>query len=461
MKYVFPLVAAAVFGMSTMAAADTTITSNGITWKFAEDHRTGNFVNGDPWVIGPVTVTSITNSLNSPGFVPKPGQNGSMLNPGTTNKQGYESTISRNYDASLNAGLPGGKPVSEQNPLVIQPSSTLVSTVSWLFNSPTEREPGAPPYDPITRSTRSATRSAGILTVLSAVPPADAFRPPYVGNDKTIRFRASQLDYGMLPKLSSPLNTPVPDIKSLADSFSKTWLDHVNTWIGAANHPTLHMPNYGRDMGQLVVDGTLRLFIDPAPMGKNPDKDRLIVGLVQYGLDSAGIADNYGGWPADGGHGLGRKWPILFAGALLHDTHLLDAGHWKTRFQEDEQHFYVSQAEVDLTNSPNWTPDKRTPALPYTAADIGKPEWGIRHTENPKLDNGEFRANYRSINGSICPGFALAARCMNLQKEWNHDSFFDYCDRYMKWRTEQPAVANPPGKFLVAMWNAYRSGSGK
>lgn len=432
------------------------ITSNGITWKFAAEHQTGKFVNGDPWVIGPVTVTSITNNLNDPAFTPKPGQNGSMLNPKTTIKQGYEGAMTRNYDPSLNAALPNGQPVSDKNPLVIQPSFTLVSTVSWLFNSPTELEPGAPRYDSTTGATRSATRSAGLLTVLAKAPPADAFRPPYVGTDKTIKFRTSQLDYSKLPTLSLPPNAPAPSMKSLADSFSKTWLDHVNSWIGAAHHPTLHMPNYGRDMGRLVVDATLLLFTDSSPTGKNPDKDRLIMGLVQYGIDSAGIADNGGGWPADGGHALGRKWPILFAGALFNDAHLLDVGKWKTRFQENEQHFYVSQAEVDLTNSPAWNPDKRTPKQPYTATDIGKPDWGIRHVENPKSDNAHFGASYREINGAVNPGFALAARLMNLKKAWNHDAFFDYADRYMVWRTEQPPVANQPGKFLVAMWNAYR-----
>ena len=455
------LVAASALALPTILTAATSIISNGITWKFSADHETGVFVNGDPWVIGPVSVISITNNLNDPSFTPKPGQNGSMVNPGTTVKQGYESAITRNYEETLNAALPNGQPISTKNPVVLQPNSTLVSTVSWLFNSPTDLEPGAPRFDTTTQATRSATRSAGILTVLSEAPPADAFRPPYVGADKSIKFRTSQLDYSKLPVLETPPDASAPGMASLADSFSKTWLDHVNSWIGAAHHPTLHMPNYGRDMGRLVVDATLLLFTDPAPQGKNPDKDRLIIGLVQYGIDSAGIADNNGGWQADGGHGLGRKWPILFAGALLGDDHMLNVGKWETRFQENEQHFYVSQAEIDMTNSSEWAPDKRVEKQPYTAEDIGKPEWGIRHVENPKADNAHWSAIYREINGAVCPGFALAAQLMNLKKAWNHEAFFDYCDRYMVWRTEMPPVANQPGNFLVAMWDTYRPTASK
>ncbi|RYX83823.1 hypothetical protein EON83_12815 [bacterium] len=456
MKLLFPIVVVTVLALPTIVCADTTITSNGITWKFVADYQAGRFVNGDPWVIGPVTITSITNTLNDPAFTPRRGQNGSMLNPGITIKQGYESAITRNYDESMNASLPNGQPVSDKNPLILPPNSTLVSTVSWLFNSPTELEPTAPRFDSITGVPRSATRSAGILTVLSQAPSADAFRPPYVGTDKTINFRTSKLDYSKLPALSLPPNASAPDMKSMADSFSRTWLDHGNTWIGAANHPTLHMPNYGRDMAKLVVDATLLLFTDPSPVGKNPDKDRLIIGLVQFGIDSAGIADNGGGWPADGGHGLGRKWPILFAGALLSDAHLLGVGQWETRFQENEQTFYVSQTEVDLSNSATWSPDRRAPVQPYTATDIGKPEWGIAHAKNPKVDNAHWSATYREVNGAAIPGFALAARLMNLKKAWNHDAFFDYCDRYMAWRIDMPPVANQPSKFLVAMWNAYR-----
>jgi hypothetical protein len=441
--------------LSAALHAELKITSNGVTWTLAETRQSGVFVNGDPWVLGPVTVTSITNSLNDPAFTPKLGQNGSMLNPGTDARQGYESSL-RNYDASLNVALRDGRPVSSKNPLPLPTGSTLVSAVSWLYRSETEAEPGCPRFDGATRTPRPDLRAAGILTVLAEAPPADAFRPAYVGSEKTIRFRTSALDYSKLPSLTLPAEASAPAFSTLADAFAKTWLDHVNGWLGGHLHPSDHMPNYGRDMGRLVGDATLRLFTDASPRGKNPDKDRLIIGLVQYGIDSAGIADNDGGWPADGGHGLGRKWPILLAGSLLNNAHLLNAGRWPTRFQENEQTFYVSRAEVAITNGPEWKPDKRATLLPYTDADIGKAEWGIRHATVPQSDNAHFTATYREINGAIMPAFALAARAMGLKQAWNHDPFFDYCDRYMTWRLAEPPTHNRPSGFLVAMWDAHR-----
>ena len=435
--------------------ATTEITSNGVTWTLAETRPHGIFAGGDPWVIGPVTVTAITNSLNDRAYAAKPGQNGSMVNPGTDQRQGYDSGL-KNYDASLNASLPQGRPVSPDNPLALRPGSSLVSAVSWLYNSAEDREPNAPKFNGATNTPRPILRSGAILTVLAETPPADAFRPPYVGSDKTIKFVASRLDYSKLPRLALPPTVSPPDFGALANGFARPWIDHINGWMGGWTHPSLNMPDYGRDMGRLVGDATLALFTEPSERGENPDKDRLVIGLVQYGIDSAGIADNGGGWPADGGHGLGRKWPILFAGALLKDAHLLDAGRWPARFQENEQHFHVTRAEVNLTNGPDWKPDKRATLVPYAEKDIGTPEWGIRHGTYPQSDNAHFTATYRDINGAVTPAFALAARAMGLKQAWNHDAFFDYADRFMTWRLSEPAPANQPSPFLVAMWNAHR-----
>lgn len=434
--------------------ADTSVTSNGVTWKFAADHKTGVYVNGDPWVVGPVTVVSITNGLNDPKFKPRPGQNGSMLNPGTDTRQGYDDTL-KNYDASLNAGLRGGRPVSAADPLPVPANSTLVSAVSWLYNSEADTEPGTPKFNGGTKTPRPALRSAGLLTVVDKVPPPQSFRPPYVGTDKAARFQTGMLDYSKLPVLK-PAPASAPRIDALAKQLSLTWLDHVNDFMGGFTHPSDHMPNYGRDLARIVAEGTLVLFTDESPPGKNPAKDRLVIGLVQFGIDLAGIADNGGGWPANGGHCLGRKLPVLFAGTLLNDAHMKDAGRWKTRFQEDEQTFYVDADSVSMTAGAEWKPDKRAPRVPYTKADIGTAEWGINHASNPAADNGAWEATYREVNGAVIPAFALAARLMGLKAAWNHDAFFDYCDRYMKWKDTEKPTANQVTPFMQAMWDAHR-----
>ena len=69
-------------------------------------------------------------------------------------------------------------------------------------------------------------------------------------------------------------------------------------------------------------------------------KERLLIGLVQNGIDLWGIVRaGFHGWQAHGGHGSGRKWPIVFAGMMLGDDEM--ASPTKTypnvQFGEDMQ----------------------------------------------------------------------------------------------------------------------------
>jgi hypothetical protein len=224
-------------------------------------------------------------------------------------------------------------------------------------------------------------------------------------------------------------------------------------------HPSENMPNYGRDLAKILAQAGLLANVDVSQLPNSPGKQLLVIRLVQFGIDCTGIADVGGGWPENGGHGLGRKFPILFAGALLDDQHMLNAGRWKTRFHDDEQTFYVTQDSVDITHSANWNPDSRAKDKePYEAKDIGLPEWGIRHTLKPVHDNRGWRTPYRSINGAVIPGFALAASVMQLRDKWNHEPYFDYAARYMRTireRDEPIKGTNSPTPFMLQMWDEY------
>jgi hypothetical protein len=97
----------------------SSVTKDGITWTFAAPARVGQFINGDYYVVGTVTVTSI-----SP--LPANGRHGSVLNlpgcrPPNTAKTGFDSRTQGNrYDASLRVSLP----------VQLSPGSSLVSTIS-------------------------------------------------------------------------------------------------------------------------------------------------------------------------------------------------------------------------------------------------------------------------------------------------------------------------------------------
>lgn len=435
--------------------AATSVSQWGLIWTFDKDYPTGQFCNGDHWVIGPVKIVGISTDLHEKPFAPKPGEDGSMVNPvGSSDKQGYDNRI-KSYDEKLNAGLVGGKPVAADHPLELKPGSSLISMVSWLYKSADNKESGTPKFNGGTSAPRPVTRSAAVLTVLEAEPPKNAFRPPYCGTDKSVKFTADKLDSSKLQNLPPVPNTPAVD--EMVKRMERPWVDHVYQYLGAMVHPSENMPQYGREIAEVASEATLLLQLDFSRLPGKPTKDKLLICVAQYGIDLTGIADAGGGWPANGGHHEGRKWPILFAGVVLNDPHMKDVGHWKTRFQDDEQTFFVSQAEVDLTNSPAWKPDKRGGnPQPYTKEDIGLAEWGIAHATGPQVDNKEWAAPYRWVNGTVIPAFVLAARLMGQEEAWNHPPLFAYSDRYQeKTKGHQKGAQMKP--FSLSMWEAYGS----
>ncbi len=135
-------------------------------------------------------------------------------------------------------------------------------------------------------------------------------------------------------------------------------------------------------------------------------------------------------------------------------------------FQEDDQTFYVTQAEVDTTHDPRWSPSHpsfRVVALPYEEVNIGLPEWGILHFGKPSADNMHFvGTQYRAINLSGMAGIVLAARVFGQVDTWNHRPLFDYFDRAwdLTGRTFR-MNRNSATPFAVSMWNTYRQDYGR
>lgn len=438
------------------AVRQSQISQFGITWTFNKNYVVGQFANGDWWVVGPVIITGI-----SPASIESDGRviNGSMVNPSPrlVRKQGYDSAMyglyakPGDYEASLNVARPNDWELSKDNALVVNPDSSLVSTISTAE---------------VEGSTR--LKVAAVLTVLDGPAPEWSFRPAYCGDDKTIRFNKEQLDYSLLASLR-----PVPGAPSLATVeryFERMWLDHVPLWMGRSLHPADNMPDYAREMATQVGIGAVMLHLDFS----NEEKERLLVSYVQLGIDFYGITQDGGesNWTGMGGHANGRKYPILFAGLVLGDDDMTNIGSISgdylysdgygpgnappdyVHFGEDDQTFYVAQEDVDATHSPEWNPDRRdVQRIPYELDDIGLPEWGIVHTLVPEQSNKYWKTKYRSVSSPCWGGIVLGVYIMGARDLWNHDALFDYKDRYMQatpdWRQTS--------KFIERMWDTYRA----
>ena len=442
------------------AVRQNQISQFGITWMFDKDYNVGRFANGDYWVVGPVTITEI-----QPASVEKNGKiiNGSMVNPspGLGSKQGYDSMIygeytrAGDYAPDLNAARPNGRALSKDNPLILQPDCSLISTIS------------SPEADAIIK-----LQTASVLTVLSGPAPDGSFRPPYVNVSKDIRFNIRQLDYSLLSKLVPVANTPRlvqrrgdKQADSVERMFERIWLEHIPGFWNRSHHPVDNMRSYDRDVTNQVGIAALMLNLN----FDDQKKEKLLVRFVQVGIDNYGVIQDGGleNWIRD----TGRKFPILFAGLILNDPDMKNIGKKSgdylytdqygpgnpppglIRFEEDEATFYVSQSDVDLTHSPEWKPDSRdAEKISYEKEDIGLPEWGKVRLYDRMYINKYWATTYRQVIGHAYSGIVLAMHIMGVKNLWNHDALFDYKDRYKKVELNWTETS----KFVKSMWDVYR-----
>lgn len=396
----------------------------GITWTFDQPVLSGRFVNGDWWVQGPVSIVAISPPSTLDG---ERIRHGSMLNPDPKLlTQGYDNSMfgdSGRYERARNLAFG----VSQQQPLQLQPGSSLVSTIS-------QSQPGLMPQ----------LESCAVLTCLAEPPPPNSFRPPYCGTDKRCRWRADQLDLDTLPRIEAVEGAP--SLRDLVERFQHTWLDHLPGWTGAYLHPRANMPDYGRTIADLVGQAGLALLLDHPANAKRP----LVIALVQLGIDVHGIVQNGGRFLADGGSGAGRKFPLLLAASLLHDDELLrSATAANLPFAEDAQTFLVAETAPQIVNHGHGG---------YGAEDIGMPEWGNRHADDPSLDRKPWTADpyRRCCTANAWCGFVLAARALGLREAWAHPALFDYVDRYMQVEA-RGSWMRAFSPFAERMWDRYRA----
>ena len=110
------------------------VTQHGITWTFDRKAPVGQFVNGDYYVVGPVTIAALDpkplygtevadgelDDIDKGQPRAKNLRNGSMLNPPAQSQVAFDSGIRNYFDPGLDAKLP----------IAMKPGDTLVSSSS-------------------------------------------------------------------------------------------------------------------------------------------------------------------------------------------------------------------------------------------------------------------------------------------------------------------------------------------
>jgi hypothetical protein len=422
-----------------------TLTRYRINWKFSEKVPVGRFVNGDYYVVGPAMITEVSPPAAN-------GKNGSVLNlPLDTGISPFDSRV------------PGGRGKGYQTirtklPIRIKPGDALLSSISVEPRSlPAWLRPSDKHHSPV--------GTVSVLTCLKEPVPPDAFRPSYCDRKQEI-YLARRLQRKLLPELPRAgipfeLEQGNFTLEEFADHFERPWLEVCFFYFDA---PAEYQVQYGREAGRAVGIATLLLCLDFKP----EEKTRLLINFVQYGIDLWGIVRaGFPGWPAHGGHGTGRKLPIVFAGIMLGDEDMQSPTktYPDIKFGEDMQTMYDKC----------WTGAKVVYAGHVGKGGLkGRPDWGAYEHLSPRQWPGDLGESYRRCCTSVAwVGQALAARLLNAEEAWDHDAFFDYVDRWMTeddsqhiqeikkergrdysvWWARQRQAWDP---FVNKMWTRYR-----
>jgi len=415
-------------GAAVQVDAATAASQYGITWTFDHDYQTGQFANGDWWVVGPVTITRIT--PEDTNLADDVDTNGTVINPmpdiASPYLQSWDSRIAggTTYHRALN--------VARHLPVSVNAGNSLVSIASDPAGAGTDK---------------LCINDVAILTVLASAPPAGSFRPPYAGTDKSIPGKVADLDLSIFRSLA-PLAS-APTYASFEPKFTQALIDIIGQWPNSSVKAAHAGPNYGRDIGYQVGDAVLWLNLNQP----TEQKRALLAKLVQRGIDTYGLAKAGMVWLPNGGHNVGRKMPLVIAAKALGRNDMLswcDAGAHLI-FQEDMQHFVIAQVDVD-------TPRANAGDSPYTTAMIGIPEWASNPINERHKTGSQWDKPYRSVNGSANTGIVLAAELMGLRQAWNWEPLFDYTnERY--WPIEGITPISPVKipLFHRDMWKAYRN----
>jgi hypothetical protein len=392
----------------------SSISVHGITWTFGHTMRVGKFVNGDFYMVGACTITAVT-----PAPTVTPARNGSVLNiPPADQGTGFDDR-SNNYRPNIR----------KYPPIIMSPGDALVSTVSLSDSARSALRAWLSPGS----GSESICKTAAVLTCVAAPVPTDAFRPSYCDRGQKLYY-ADSIRWNLLPNLQRVGSMTTASLSEWSRHFMNSpWLDVCFFGFDA---PTDYMTHYSAETARATGIATEMLICNFT----QAQKDSLMKGLLQYGIDLWGIVracNASRGWQAHGGHGSGRKWPMIFSGIMLGDAAMaaptqtypdLRIGEdmqtswdfcWATG---DSNYVYTGHQgiwkKLPVSTSPGWGPYEGTPPSQWYCCESGY-----------TTPLGESYRRCCTSHAWIAEG--LSARLMNAMGLWNHPAFFGYCDRWM------------------------------
>ncbi len=175
----------------------------------------GQFVTGDYYVVGPVTISGISPAPQTAA----PYQNGSVKNLPTATGHSAFDQPSASTTAPISRGS-STRPSRLYPPFTLAPGDTLVSAVS-LDTVLTLPEPfagaGAMNNSPI--------KNMSVLTVLGAVPGVGRLSAPRTCDRSQALYYAGDVQRSLLPSLTPPNPSGTPPLSRYEPMMIRPWID--------------------------------------------------------------------------------------------------------------------------------------------------------------------------------------------------------------------------------------------
>lgn len=293
-------------GISSLFGATKSIEQWGVTFYFETARPSGMFANGDYWVLGPVTIDSITPHYAN-------GHHGYEVNPDCISAQ----HLDRRWESF--------EEPKEKFPIKLD-SGSIIKVIS------------KEPLD--STNFRPKIKDAVVLTVVPAGIDTSVlkkkFRPPYVGVKKYY-YDISSIRSELLPQLEGV--SSIPDASALYNQVRHVQMTHKK-WKEQDEHPENALPYYGADVCRRNGDAILRLFIND----NHPDKQNLLIAVLQGGIDYFHFFINGNDWVSNAsGEQPGNFLPMVFAAYMLNDKQMVDTIKKYTPISYEERSTYFNK----------------------------------------------------------------------------------------------------------------------
>jgi hypothetical protein len=434
---------------------------------------------GEPWVVGPVTLVSVSHEFGNTthvagtGILTRPSIANGMFS--SVNYQYGLPEVGPYYDATMDFSRP------ENLPKVLQIGDLVMSTT------------GQDPAGSGLGYQRSHLNEATALTVLSAPAPAGSFRPAlFSSTPRAVTHNISNVSWNALARLAPVPATPsresllrlLPELPwfEFWDAFKQTQNGPANNCCVTEDLGSPHgviagdyavgYPNGTSVYGIEIIKkfAPILLWLQTVPEGMTPaeqDEYRLpvLIRVIQIGLDIISFIREGGVKFANGGHAGGRKAPAVLA-ALMFKDYDPELTSWVNNtqgvsFAEDMSTWFITADDVgrenDFSASTLIPPDNIESASEFRTDQIGIAWYGFNHMHSPSGDNAILGGGgYPATNLTVLPGGALAIELMGGKATWNWPAFFGAVQYWVDttgWATHFSAT------MAGQMWTAYKTAS--